>query len=234
MCKHFTRPRPVAWFFFILGFSTCVALGTWQIQRLIWKQGLIAQVEQANMQAPLTALPDDAASLEKLQFRRVTLKGTWVANTEFHLAPRYFRNQFGYWIITPLKLEGGQVVLINRGWVPASKKALEKRPETAVRGTATLTGLIRVGAERNYFIPQNQPEKNLWFGRDIAEMASYAKLKNTLPAMVDRIGEQDPAHLPIPSDGAIRLRNDHLSYILTWYGIAAGILVIFLVYHRKR
>ncbi len=56
----------------------------------------------------------------------------------------------------------------------------------------------------------------------------------TSPAMLDIVGEQDIKHLPVPSNGTIRLRNDHLSYVITWYGIALGILVIFLVYHRKK
>ncbi|MFZ4540593.1 MAG: SURF1 family protein [Rickettsiales bacterium] len=229
----FVRPRPVAWFFFLLAFTTCVALGTWQVKRMQWKQGLISAIAAANEQAPITALPKDKAELETLQFHKVTLKGTWQGGTEFHLAPRYWRDQFGYAIITPFTLTDGRVVLINRGWVMAKKKDAASRPETAVRGKATITGLVRVGAERNMMSPPNQPEKNIWFGRDVAKMGEFAKLPNVVPAMVDLIGEQDVKHLPVPSDGMIRLRNDHLSYILTWYGIALGVLVIFVVYHRK-
>jgi surfeit locus 1 family protein len=80
----------------------------------------------------------------------------------------------------------------------------------------------------------HQPEKNIWFGRDVAAMADSAKITNVIPVMVDIVGEQDAKRLPVPSDGTIRLRNDHLSYIITWYGIALGILVIFVVYHRKK
>ena len=234
MLSRFNRPRPVAWFFFLLGFGLCVAAGTWQVNRLEWKQGLIAQIAAANAQAPLAALPTDDAALATLQFRKVKLSGSWAKNTEFHLTPRYFRDQFGYWIITPFTLADGRIVLVNRGWIPGKKKLPETRPETAVRGRATITGMVRVGPERSAFTPISQPEKNIWFGRDIAQMAEFAKLANIVPVMVDIVGEQDVKHLPIPSDGTIRLRNDHLSYILTWYGIALGILVIFLVYHRKK
>lgn len=234
MLKRFHRPRPVAWFFFLFGFGLCVTLGSWQVQRLAWKETLIAQIAAANADAPLADLPQDAASLEPLQFRKVAVQGQWIEGIEFHLAPRYFRNQFGYWILAPLKLADGRVVMINRGWVPGAKKLVETRPETAVHGTANVVGLLRVGAERSYFTPKNQPEKNVWFGRDVEEMAEYAKLGPVVPAMVDVIGVQDVQQLPVPSDGVIRLRNDHLSYILTWYGIAAGILVIFVMYHRKK
>lgn len=234
MRKHFTRPRPVAWFFFLAAFGTCVALGSWQVQRLAWKEGLIAEIAAANESAPLTVLPHTTEELEKLQFHKTTLSGTWVADTEFHITPRYYRDQFGYHLISPFKLADGRTLLVNRGWVPAKKKEARARPETRVKGKATLTGLIRTGAERSYFTPPSQPEKNLWFGRDIEQMAAFAEFRETVPAMVDLIGEQKAEQLPIPSDGTIRLRNDHLSYVLTWYGIAAGILIIFLVYHREK
>jgi surfeit locus 1 family protein len=279
----FTRPRPVAWFFFIAAFGTCVALGTWQVNRLAWKEGVIAALAEANTKEPITSLPADESELAALQFRKITLKGTWVEAShgtmdnaslakkreavdtektsahkvhdvfeeapsqagstpkrvsqgavEFHLAPRYWRDQFGYSIITPFKLADDRVVMVNRGWVPAKKKDAATRPETAVKGRATINGLVRVGAERNYMSPPNQPEKNIWFGRDVAAMADSAKITNVIPVMVDIVGEQDAKRLPVPSDGTIRLRNDHLNYIITWYGIALGILVIFVVYHRKK
>jgi len=231
---RFERPRLVAWFFFFLGFGLCVMAGSWQVNRLQWKEGLIAAVAEAKTKAPLTALPATAEELTPLQFHPVTLKGTWRRGLEFHLAPRYWRDKFGYAIITPFTLRDGRTVLVNRGWVPAKKKEREARPQTGVSGNATITGLVRVGAERGYFSPNNQPEKNIWFGRDIADMAAFANLAHVVPAMVDLIGIQDSKILPVPSDGTIRLRNDHLSYIITWYGIALGILVIFVLVHRKK
>lgn len=251
MFANYNRPRAVAWFFFILAFGFTFAAGTWQVNRLQWKQGLIAELAAAQKEAPRSGLPKDTAELAALQFRPVTVRGTWLGDTEFHITPRYIHDQFGYALITPLKLTDGRILLINRGWIPGKKKLLEMRPETHVRGNVVLSGLVRVGAERNYFTPANQPEKNIWFGRDIADMAAYAKLENVVPAMVDVVApealakekpvaqktaetKQAELKLPVPSDGIIRLRNDHLSYIVTWYGIALGILVIFLVYHRKK
>ena len=232
-CSYFTRPKPLAWFFFLLAFGMTVAFGTWQVKRLQWKLDLIDELAAANAQKPLTSLPTSMAGLESLQFRKVQLRGTWVPNVEFHLAPRYLHDQFGYAIIAPLKLNDGRILLVNRGWVPAAKKDLAKRPETKVRGAATVSGLVRTGNERGYVTPANSPEKNIWFGRDIAEMAASKQLLKTIPVMVDQVGP-DTKKLPIPSDGIIRLRNDHLSYIITWYGIALGILVVFLAYHRKK
>jgi len=228
------RPKPIAWFFFLLAFITCLTLGTWQVNRLAWKQGLIVAIADANSKAPLTTLPADAAALDALQFHKVTLKGTWRGDIEFHLAPRYWRDKFGYALITPFTLVDGRTLLVNRGWIPAKKKELADRPDTTVKGKATISGLIRVGNERTYFSPINQPDKNIWFGRDTEQMAAHANLKNPVPAMLDIVGTQNAKTLPVPSDGTIRLKNDHLSYIITWFGIALGILVIFVVYHRRK
>ena len=237
---NFVRPRPVAWFFFLLALALTVGAGTWQVERLQWKRGLIDELATANEQAPLEALP--TTDFAPLQFRKVHLHGTWI-DTEFHVTPRYLNNQFGYAIITPLKLADGRVVLVNRGWVPAAKKDAASRPETRVHGKATVTGLIRTDRDRSSFTPVSQPEKNVWFARDIDQMAAFAKLDKVVPVMVDIVGEAPASapqktpvaqSLPIPSDGTIRLRNDHLSYIITWYGIALGILVIFITYHRKK
>lgn len=235
MVMTFHRPRPIAWFFFLIAFATTLALGTWQVKRLIWKEGIIAEIAAAQANAPLTLadIPSDPAAIEPLNFRPVCVAGRWGA-TEFHISPRFFKGKLGYFIAQPLTLTDGRVALINRGWVPVEQKLPETRPETVVKGSTELCGMLRVGNERNWLTPPNDPERNLWFGRDIDEMAGWGELKNVLPAMIDIVGTQDRANLPVPSDGTIKLRNDHLSYIITWYGIAFSILVIFLLYHRKR
>lgn len=229
----FVKPRPLAWCFFLAALTITVGLGTWQVKRLQWKEGLIAAIETAKTQAPLNTLPADAAALEAHNFYPVRLTGTWGAQ-EFHVSPRFFKGKLGYFVVTPLALADGRTLLVNRGWVPARLKNPETRPESAVRGTATVAGLLRTGNERNYLTPPNNIAANIWFGRDVADMAASARLANPVPAMVDIVGPQDGAQLPVPSDGTIRLRNDHLSYIVTWYGIALGMIVIFMLYHRKQ
>jgi surfeit locus 1 family protein len=228
------RPRPLALFLFLACFGTTLALGTWQVQRLQWKTNLIAEIDAAKLSAPLTSIPADADELTSRAFYPITLRGKWLDGTEFHLSPRFYKSKLGYFVITPFLLDDGRTLLVNRGWIPAAQKEAASRPDSMVKGKATIHGLIRLGNERNYFTPANQPAKNIWFGRDIEQMAATAQLKNTIPAMVDLVGTQDAKILPVPSDGTIRLTNDHLSYIITWYGIALGILVIFMLTLRKK
>lgn len=236
MTSRYTRPTFLAWILFLGAFATTMGLGTWQVQRLAWKTDLIAEIDAAKTNAPLTArdLPTTHAEWKEKNFWPVKLTGTWNNEIEYHLAPRYFKSKLGYHIVQPLVLADNRTILVNRGWIPADYKEIETRPRSIGVGRATVTGMIRYGSERNPFTPDNQKEKNVWFGRDVQEMADFYGVKNILPAMVDAVGEQDEAVLPIPSDGAIRLRNDHATYVFTWYAIALGILVIFILAHRKK
>lgn len=229
----FVRPRLIPWVFFISAMAVTLTLGTWQIFRLEQKTALIARIEAAKTHTPLTDLPAYHA-LAAHEFALVELKGVWIPDIEFQVTPRYFRDQLGYHIFAPLTLADGRVVIVNRGWIPAAKKAPATRPETLAKGHASLIGMIRLGEDRNYFTPPSSPEKNIWFGRDVRQMAETAGLTHVAPVTVDVIGEHTMDALPVPFDGEIRLYNQHVTYILTWYGIALAVLVIFLVYHYKR
>lgn len=229
----FVRPRPIPLLFFITAMVVTIGLGTWQIKRLQWKQELLASIEQAKQAEPLASLPPNE-TVASHEFARVKLSGWWVKDVEFHVTPRYFRDTLGYHVFAPLKLKDGRVVIVNRGWVPAKRKELQDRPESAAEGHTTLVGMIRVGADRNPFTPPSSSEKNVWFARDVELMSIAGGLENVAPVSIDAIGKQDPNLYPVPFDGDIKIYNQHLSYVVTWYGIALGILVIFLVYHYKR
>lgn len=233
--SQFTRPRPVAWLFFIAGFSLMMGLCFWQLERLAWKTALIENIKTSYKAKPLETLPENPADIAALEFHRVRLTGTFLPNIEFHVTPRYYRDAIGYHLFTPFRLSSdNRIVIINRGWVEARLKNPLSRPESLPpKKEVTIDGLIRIGADRNHFTPISQIDKNIWFGRDTELMAKSAKLKDVLPLTIDAIGEQKKDVLPIPSTGVITLMNDHLQYAITWALIALGILVIFLVYHHK-
>lgn len=231
---NYTKPTLLAWFFFLGGIITTVSLGIWQVQRLEQKTALIARIEAAAQAKPSADIPRDDAALAALEFHRARLQGTWVEDTEFHVAARYFKGENGYHIFAPLALADGRTALVNRGWVPTKQKEIAMRPESVVRGKADVVAMVRIGADRNFFTPISQPEKNMWFGRDVAQMQKAAGLKNVIPATFDVVGAQDAKTLPVPFAGEIKLRNDHLSYIITWFGIALGMVIIFVLSHRKK
>lgn len=226
MC--FKRPKFIPLIMTIGGVLTMTFLGTWQVKRLMWKETLITKIEAANAQAPLTTLPKE--NIDDTRFFSVSLRGEYLPEHSFHIAARYFESQLGYHVFVPFKAQSGETVLINRGWIPARQK--ESFSED-LSGTHDIVGQIRTSNDRNPFTPVNQPEKNIWFGRDTAEMGKAAGL-TLLPYTLDLIGEQNPKKLPIPTTGEIKLRNDHFGYAVTWYSIGLAILIISLLYHRKR
>jgi len=235
MFNRYTKPTFLAWLFFICGLGTTLALGTWQVQRLAWKEALIADIATARAAAPLTELPQKPDALKALEFQHVALDGAWLQRYEFHVASRYFRSEMGYHIFTPFQIVDGRIVMVNRGWVPTKLKQAASRPGSDVGDEARIEGMIRMGSDRNYFTPPSDAKDNVWFGRDIAEMAASQKLENVIPELsIDLIGTQNKALLPVPATGEVALRNDHVSYIVTWYGIAFSILVIFALAHRKK
>lgn len=227
LAQHFNRPRPVPLIMTVVMVVTLFYLGAWQVQRLIWKEALIAQIETAEQTAPLLELPDDIAAH---QFYRVQLRGQYLPQQQFHLAARYYKSQLGYSLLLPFQLSAdGRIVLVARGWIPT---ALKDKAPLPPQGEITLLAQIRTTNERNPFTPENQPAKNIWFGRDVAEMGASAGL-DLLPFTLDLIGEQHRDQLPVPSDGKLRPRNDHLHYAITWFAIGASALIISLLYHRK-
>ncbi len=234
--SRFNRPKLVPLVMSVGGFVAMMALGIWQVERLQWKENLIHTIEVASKQSPLMQLPRDEAEREAQHFYTVRLTGHYEPEHEFDIAARYYKSRLGYSVITPFRIDegadAGKLVLVNRGWIPATEKDGAAR-DAGLEGTHTITARIRISNERNRFTPANQPERNIWFGRDVAEMAAHAKL-TVEPITLDRIDTQDDAALPIPSDGTVNLRNDHLGYAITWFSIGLAILVISLLYHRKK
>lgn len=230
LSHYFNKPRPIPLIMSVTAVLTLFFLGGWQVKRLIWKEALLTQLEHAAQTAPLQALPDD---VDAHRFYRVQLVGRFLPEHEFHLAARYFKSQLGYSVLVPFKLaKTGQVIMVSRGWIPAASKDANNHPP-APEGERTILAQIRTSNDRNPFTPINQPEKNIWFGRDTTEMGAKAGL-DVLPYTLDVIGDQNPAILPVPSNGELKPRNDHLHYAITWFAVGFSALIISLLYHRKK
>ncbi len=230
-----TRRCQIEWVFFIGAFCFLIGLGIWQVQRLAWKEALIEQIETAREEAPMPYqfLPNDKDKLDTLRFRFVTLTGRFLYDHELHMAARYYKGRLGYHLFVPLLMPDNRIAMVNRGWIPTELKERDARADSFVPNPQSLTVMVRTQSDRNNFTPINQPKQNIWFGRDIEEMEDATGL-DLLPVTFDVVGEQNWDVLPIPSDGKIQLRNDHLSYAVTWFGIAIGWAVMFRIYRRRQ
>lgn len=226
---------------------TCFGLGTWQIHRLQWKKGKIRELERRT-QAELVSLPDDIldeGKINEMNYRNVFVKGHFDHSKEIYIGPRPLnkagqhasgggllsgRSQSGYQIVTPFVLDNGDRILVNRGWVPKSKKDPTSRLEGQILDHIKLAGIIRSGERRPQFTPKVADNASDWHYCDVERIAS---ILNTLPVLIDADSQSTVSNGPIGGQTMVTLRNEHLQYIITWYSLCA--LTLFMYYKlRKR
>lgn len=214
-----------------------LALGTWQVQRLQWKNEVIAERQARRMAPPLAALPEkfDPAQHE---FRKVRVGGRFLHPKEMHLAALTPRGNHAFHVVTPMRLEGGGVVLVNRGWVPRDRKDPESRRVGQVEGTVSVEGYLRVPAPLTWAQRlagvKNDPVKNVWLHADLAEMERFAGQGEIKPYILEAGPGEAPGGFPVGGITRFEVPNEHLQYVITWYAMALIGIVIYLLYHRRR
>ena len=213
-----------------------VALGVWQLERLAWKEGILARIEARTKAAPIPLpAPKTWASLDprEYEYRRVTLRGTFDNARETPVF-RSSETGPGYLILTPLHLVDGGTVLINRGFVPEKLKNVATRPEGLWDGTTTITGLMRGPESRNAFTPADDAVKDIFFTRDPVLIAAHDGLRDAAPFTVDADSSPNAGGWPRGGATETAIPNNHFSYALTWFGLALGLLGVFVAYAWKR
>jgi surfeit locus 1 family protein len=233
--------RPTFWptVVSIPAFIVLLGLGIWQVQRLHWKEQLIAERTARTTAAPIT-LPKagrglSAGELDDLDFRRATVQGEFRHDREMYLAARTMEGSVGYQIVTPLQLGDGTVALVNRGWVPDTRKDPAKRTVGQVAGTITVDGVIRVPGAQHWLQPDNEPARNIWFWSDLPAMAAHAGIppEKLVPVFLEAGPAPNPGGLPIGGQTHVNLPNDHLQYAITWFALAAAVVIAFLAWWRR-
>jgi len=230
------RPKLIPTLFTIPALITLLALGTWQVQRLDWKQGLIDKLQSRASLAP-SAIPAGPLDEESHEFLPVQVTGTYDHDNEFHLVNRALNGKAGINVVTPLRLADGSTVLVNRGWVPFEARDRSLRPEGLPEGAQTVTGLLRFVKPRSWIqeavVPENEPDNNAWFNIDPPAMAAKLGL-STLPVHYVLSSDQsERGNLPRGRQWSLDIKNDHLQYAITWYSLALTLLVIYVLFHRK-
>lgn len=225
-----TRQRPVA---LLIGagvvFLILMALGIWQIQRLAWKSDLIARVDARVAAAPVPAPgPSEWAGLTagNAEYRRVAVTGEYAPDSDV-LVQAVTERGAGFWVMTPLATDGGWTVLVNRGFVAADRR--DDRPLPT--GPQAVTGLLRMSQPDGAFLRANDPGAGRWYSRDTRAIAATLGLPRVAPYFIDadRVGEGQP----LGGLTVITFRNHHLSYALTWFAMAGGLVVLTVLALRR-
>jgi surfeit locus 1 family protein len=218
--------------------AVLLGLGVWQLQRLQWKEGLIAEIEARTKALPISL--DEAVALarkgEDVSYLRVRAEGRFAHDQE-----RYFftsvDGNVGWDVITPLTTPTGEVVLIDRGFVPDALKDPASRPQGQIESPVTVMGLARPPETQGRFVPDNDAARNRWFWRDLTGMAR-SMFPSGAPDLAPFFLEAEKGDAPSgwPRGGQTRLDipNDHLQYAITWFAIAFCLVVIYVLYVRSR
>jgi surfeit locus 1 family protein len=225
--------------FALVAIVVFIGLGTWQIQRKAWKDALIENLEQ-RLSAPPVDLPPRQhwAKLDPAndEFRRVKFSAAFVpgAAALVYTSGSALRSDVfgsGYWVFAPAQLAGGGLVGVNRGFVPEGRQDAVTREAGVSPSRVELLGVIRWPESRGVFSPKDDPDRNLWFVRDPAAIAAAKGWGEVAPFYVELESPQPPGGLPRPGPLKPNLRNDHLQYAITWYGlalVAVGMFVFWL------
>ncbi|MCP3056232.1 SURF1 family protein [Aurantimonas marianensis] len=226
----------------LVGIAILVVLGTWQVERLHWKEGLIARIEQRAGATPidLDTLVARFAETGDVDYTPVTAEGRFL-----HEGERYFLSTFegqaGWNVYTPFLTTGSDILFVNRGFVPYEMRDPSTRTEGQLKERVTITGLARNAPDRKsgYFVPDNDPAKRTFYWRDLGAMAEGLTLASgarLLPFFVDAGPGRAPGGWPVGGTTVVDIPNSHLQYAVTWYGLAfvLAVMTILLVVRDRR
>jgi surfeit locus 1 family protein len=217
-----------------LGFVLLLALGTWQVQRLRWKTALIATVEARAAQSPVplaTALSDPLTA----DLRSVTVAGEYRHDLAFAMGAVGAGGEIGARLVTPMALANGELLLVERGWLPERLLPPLTPPTIQPQGVLPVAGRLRDQREARQgpFTPDNLPAERRWYWYDVPTLRRF--LGAPIVPFVLVLEESDTgADLPRPLPARLALPNNHLGYAVTWYGLAAALAAVYVAYGLHR
>ncbi|MGD8327403.1 MAG: SURF1 family protein [Sphingomonadales bacterium] len=218
--------------FTLIALAILIALGTWQVQRLHWKQGLISEIE-AGLNAP--PKPLGATPKQGDEFHRVILEGHFLHQAERHIYRGGPSGGAGYHIFTPFETLDGRIIFINRGWVPEALKDPQQRAEGQIDGLQTIQGVLRFRQTpprwgSSYL---GDAEKNIFYLFWPEELGQTLGL-NVEPYYIAADDTENPGGWPKGGVTKVDLPNNHLQYALTWYGLGLTLIGVYLVMVYRR
>lgn len=205
------------------GAAILVSLGIWQVQRLAWKEGVIADIDARIIGAPVD-LPESPDPVEDA-YLPVEVTGSFVGEARRVLVSQRSIGA-GYRLITAFQA-GEREVLVDRGFVTTDIGNAQ-----APEGDVTVTGNLQWPQETDGFTPAPDLAENIWFARDVPALAENLGTEPIL-VVARAVSPADLAVTPFPVDTS-QIPNDHLQYAITWFSLAAIWLAMSILFLRRR
>jgi len=203
------------------------ALGTWQVYRLQWKLAVLAQIAAAEQAPalPLTATPgpyQKVAVSGRFDYTKVALYGAEARDTK--AGPT-----MGAYQLVPLMRDNAPPILVERGWMPQPDTVPLSKPD----GTVTVTGYVRPSEAPHWFSPAADLRERRFYTLDTDAIGIALGLPAPEPFVLVALGPDSTSTFPIPAQHLPQPPNNHLSYAITWYGLAVAAIAVFVVWARK-
>ena len=222
------KPPIIATVLTIMGIAVLCTLGTWQLQRLEWKEGLLARIALETSYEtviPASDIETLAYSSDKNLYKRGTIYGRFTGQTRY-LMPRTHEGKSGKNVIAPFITDNNQFIIVDLGWLPFDHEGINKFD---LNRTA-LQGVLRRPDGKNWLTPANDDASGIWYAIDFDDLGQgfVPQGYNVMPAVFYSEGD-----LPFAHDGLIahtagwQPPNNHLSYAFFWFIMAGVLAVIF-------
>ena len=244
------RPRLGFGLFTVAMVAVFIGLGVWQLQRRVEKHALIAALTERVAAKPVPLPPQSEwarLTPEKDEFRRVRFRASYGAALDAMVyssgsAVRDDVSGPGTWAFIPARLEGGEVIVVNAGFVQNTMQDRAQQDRAVTRlvtgEAADLIGYIRFPEAAGLLTPSANVEKRLWFARDHLAMAQALGWgdggKTVAPFYIDLEQPVAPSGIPKPGPLHVHLKDDHLQYAITWFALAGALVIAFFVWLRGK
>lgn len=225
------RPLLIPTLWFVPAFAILIGLGVWQIERLHWKLGLIAEMN-ANMVAPPLSLGGALAMGEGAQYHTVMLHGRFDNAKEAFVFTTGPQGEPVYHVLTPFALDDGRVLLVDRGFIPTALR--DPRTRAAPAGERLVFGIWRTPDRPGPFTPSPDLVHHVWYARDLAGIAKADGITLAAPVVVEADATPNRGGWPKGGQTVVNLPNSHLQYAIVWFALAAALLGVYLAYHVSR
>ena len=236
------RSRMPVLLFMVIGLAILVGLGTWQVQRLFWKEALIERVEERLGSAPqdLLQLSKTGFVKQKHEYLPVSFSGSFDHAGEVYFFTTGPGGSSGWNVHTPVELSTGEFVIVNRGFVPFDLRTPALRAEGQLAGLQEMQGLLRFPlVDKPFGSFDNDFDKREFYWRNVPEMSSVmgSDTRFFLSVIVDLDLSDLPGGWPRGGATIVSFPNNHLQYAITWFGLALTLLGVggyFLISGRGR
>ena len=203
--------------FFILVF---IALGTWQIIRLDWKNNLILEIENSLKNPPV-----ELTQSNKANYLKIKTSGSVDFEKQIYLYNLNDSGTPGFEVLNPISIDG-ENYLLNRGWIPFEKKGI---PEINIIDQTNIVGTIKIQGRKNIFKPDNDLKENYWFSLNREDILKFTG-KRFSKYIIYLDGNYQ---LPKPKKITANISNNHKKYAMTWFSLAISILLLYLYFRKK-